>query len=100
MDWESHYKKLEQMYLSAPLQAYYEGTEISISKDSTTVSMDVRKEFFHAAQAMHGAVYFRMLDDAAYFAVSSEITDVFILTSSFNIQLYRPVNKGKLKAEF
>lgn len=87
------------MYLSAPLQEYYKGTQIEISKDFALITMDVRQEFFHAAQAMHGAVYFRMLDDAAYFAVSSGVSDVFILTSSFHTQLYRPVSKGKLRAE-
>lgn len=99
MNWKSHYKKLENLYLSAPLQAYYKNTEICISKNSAIITMPMRKEFFHAAQAMHGAVYFRMLDDAAYFAVSSRVADVFIVTSSFQTQLYRPVNKGILKAE-
>lgn len=99
MNWDLHYKKLERMYLSAPLQDYYKGTKIQITKDHAEICMNVRKEFFHAAQAMHGSVYFRMLDDAAYFAVSSQVSDVFVLTSSFHIQLYRPVSKGLLKAE-
>ena len=39
-----------------------------------------------------------MLDDAAYFAVSSVVKDCFMLTSSFNINILRPVSKGKLTA--
>ena len=99
MDWTAHYKKLENMYLSAPIQDFYKGTTICINKDMSTIAMEVRKDFFHAAQAMHGSVYFRLLDDAAYFAVSSGVKDVFIVTTSFNIQLYRPVVGGLIKAE-
>ena len=29
--------------------------------------MTVRPDFFHAAGAVHGSVYFKLLDDAAYF---------------------------------
>jgi uncharacterized protein (TIGR00369 family) len=99
MDWNTHYKKLENMYLSAPIQEFYKGSTIHIRKDISTIEMEISKDFFHAAQAMHGSVYFRMLDDAAYFAVSSGVKDVFIVTTSFNIQLYRPAASGKIKAE-
>jgi len=47
---------------------------------------------------MHGSVYFRLLDDAAFFAANSVVTDVFILTTSFYLNLYRPVKGGRLKA--
>jgi acyl-coenzyme A thioesterase PaaI-like protein len=36
------------------------------------------------------------LDDAAFFAVNSIVEDVFVLTTSFNINLLRPANKGKI----
>jgi uncharacterized protein (TIGR00369 family) len=58
----------------------------------------VRQDFFHAAQAVHGSVYFKLLDDAAYFAVGSLVEDVFVLTVSFNIYLLRPVSAGLLRA--
>ena len=37
---------------------------------------------------MHGSVYFKALDDAAYFAVSSLVTDYLLVTVSFNLHLY------------
>ncbi len=39
-----------------------------------------------------------MLDDAAYFAVNSVVTDSFVYTTSFNIQILRPVKSGKITA--
>lgn len=47
---------------------------------------------------MHGALYFKLLDDVAYFAVASVVQDVFIVTSSFQINLVRPVTGGTIKA--
>ena len=62
------------------------------------VVIPVRQDFFHAAGAAHGAVYFKALDDAAFFAVNSLVNDVFVLTVSFNIYLTRPISQGEMKA--
>jgi uncharacterized protein (TIGR00369 family) len=47
---------------------------------------------------MHGSVYFKLLDDAAFFAVNSIVEDAFVLTTSFHINLVRPANSGSIKA--
>ena len=62
------------------------------------VVIPVRQDFFHAAGAVHGSVYFKALDDAAFFAVNSLVDDVFVLTVSFNIYLTRPISQGEMKA--
>lgn len=92
-----HYRKLERMYLSAPINAYYAPT-ISISEGRAEVTIAVRPEFFHAAGAVHGAVYFKLLDDAAFFAVNSLVDDLFVVTVSFNIYLTRPLSEGEMRA--
>ena len=51
---------------------------------------------FHAAGAVHGSHYFKVLDDAAFFAVASIVPDRFILTASFNLYFERPVAEGTL----
>jgi uncharacterized protein (TIGR00369 family) len=61
--------------------------------------MEVRPELFHGANALHGSVYFKALDDAAFFAVNSLVRDCFVLTVSFNTYLLRPVTEGTLRAE-
>src|SRR5688572_28509645 len=50
----------------------------------------------HAAHAAHGAAYFKMLDDAAFFAVQSIVPDVFVLTVSFQIYFLAPVMDGEM----
>ena len=47
---------------------------------------------------MHGSVYFRALDDAAFFAANSRVTDVLVLTVSFTVHFVRPVEGGELRA--
>jgi uncharacterized protein (TIGR00369 family) len=92
-----HYRKLERMYVSAPTNAYYAPT-ISIAEGRAEVTIAVRPEFFHAAGAVHGAVYFKLLDDAAFFAANSLVDDLFLVTVSFNLYLTRPVAEGQMRA--
>jgi len=92
-----HYRKLEQMYLAAPINAFY-SPSIWISHGEAEITIPVKPEFFHAAAAVHGSVYFKLLDDAAFFAVNSLIEDYFALTASFTTYLLRPVSEGTMKA--
>jgi uncharacterized protein (TIGR00369 family) len=92
-----HCRKLERMYVSAPINAYYAPT-ISIGEGRAEVTIAVRPEFFHAAGAVHGAVYFKLLDDAAFFAANSLADDMFLVTVSFNLYLTRPVSEGQMRA--
>jgi uncharacterized protein (TIGR00369 family) len=95
----NHFEKLERMYLVANIQKLmFETTTIKISEGESEVGLTVEEKYHHAGAAMHGAVYFKLLDDAAYFAANSVIEDVFLLTSSFNINLIRPVASGKIRA--
>ncbi len=94
---EEHYRKLESMYLHAPINEYYAPT-MHISEGCAEVTIPVRPDLFHAAGAVHGAVYFKLLDDAAFFAANSLVDDVFVLTVSFNVYLTRPVSEGEMKA--
>jgi uncharacterized protein (TIGR00369 family) len=95
----NHFTKLERMYLSAPLNnQLYKGIDISISNEKAELTLKIESKFFHAANAIHGSVYFKMLDDAAFFAVNSIVKDVFVYTVSFNIQLLRPVSEGVIKS--
>lgn len=87
------------MYLSAPINnAVYTGITIEISDEKAELTLEVSDKFFHAASAIHGSVYFKMLDDAAFFAVNAIVEDVFVYTVSFNIQLLRPVSHGLITA--
>ena len=56
------------------------------------------EKLFHSARAVHGSVYFKMLDDAAFFAANSLEPDYFVLTTSFTTYLTRPVSEGRLRS--
>lgn len=94
---DEHYRKLERMYASAPVNEYYAPT-MRVSEGRAEVIMPVRPDFFHAAGAVHGLVYFKALDDAAFFAANSLVENVFMLTVSFNVYLTRPIAEGEMKA--
>ncbi|HZU32997.1 MAG TPA: PaaI family thioesterase [Candidatus Angelobacter sp.] len=94
---EEHYRKLERMYRRAPINEFFE-PEILIAQGTAEIRVEVRGRFFHAANAMHGAVYFKSLDDAAFFAVSSLVEDCFVLTSNFNLYLHAPVSAGMVRS--
>jgi len=97
MDTQEHYRRLESMYQAAPLNDYYR--PVMIVKDGAAeISIDVDKKFFHAGQAVHGSVYFKMLDDAAFFAANSLEPDFFVLTTSFTTYLTKPISSGVMKA--
>lgn len=92
-----HFRKLERMYAAAPINAFFRPT-LLVSAGSAEVRIVVRPEFHHAAGAAHGALYFKALDDATFFAASSLVPDVFVLTAHFELDLVRPVVSGELRA--
>ncbi|GMR09371.1 MAG: hypothetical protein BMS9Abin28_0189 [Anaerolineae bacterium] len=94
---QEHYRKLERMYLRARVNEYFAPT-VQIGEGKAEVGIEVRPDFFHAANAVHGYLYFKVLDDSTFFAVNSLVEDVFVLTVSFNLHFTRPVTKGVLKA--
>lgn len=96
---ETHYKKLEKMYLQSNIQAkLYPSSTIKIEEKTCTITINIEDAYHHALNAVHGSVYFKLLDDTCFFAVNSIVFDVFVLTTSFNINLIRPVQSGLIKA--
>lgn len=92
-----HYRKLENLMHSAPI-VQLTGARVHIEKGRAEIFLPVKKELHHAANALHGAMYFLALDNAAFFAVNSLVEDVFVLTTSFTLYLERPVMDGYVKA--
>lgn len=93
----THFKKLENMMHSAPM-VKLTGARASISEGEAVITLPVRQDFFHAAGALHGSLYFLALDNAAFFAVNSLVEDVFVLTASLTTYMTRPVTEGTVKA--
>jgi uncharacterized protein (TIGR00369 family) len=92
-----HFRKLERMYAAAPINHWY-APSLSVSSGRAEVRIPLRPEFHHSAGSTHGSVYFKALDDATFFAANSLVTDVFVLTASFELDLLRPVVAGVIRA--
>lgn len=98
MTHQAHFSALESMYLAAPINKEIYHPTIKVSKGEAEIEIPLSDKFHHAGHAVHGSVYFKMLDDAAYFAANSLETEVFVLTTSFTTYLTRPVKEGSLRA--
>lgn len=96
---ESHYRRLENMHHKANCNlAYYPDLRIRIGEGKAEITLPVYERYFHAAKAVHGFVYFKLLDEAAFFAANSLVEDLFVLTTDFHTNLLRPVTAGQLRA--
>lgn len=96
---QEHIRKLLHMFEHAAIQETYGHQEMSLSRGKCNIIYPVQPSFFHGAQALHGSVYFKLLDDACYFSAATLEKEYFILTVQFDISLYRPVTGGILSAE-
>jgi uncharacterized protein (TIGR00369 family) len=98
IDKTQHYRSLQNMYLAAPINQLYQPT-ITVTEGSAEICIQLQEAYYHSAGAVHGSVYFKMLDDAAFFAASSLETEFFVLTASFTTYLVRPVTTGIMRSE-
>lgn len=94
-----HWRALEGLYASAPVNSLF-SSQLTITGEGTArIAFDVDERCYHAAGAAHGTIYFKMLDDAAFYAANTLVTDKFLLTTSFNLHFSRPVKSGRVIAE-
>ncbi|MXO65642.1 hotdog domain-containing protein [Altericroceibacterium endophyticum] len=94
-----HYRALEALYTSAPINRLFE-SRIEIPENGVArIRFTVYESVFHAAGAAHGTIYFKMLDDAAFYAANTLVTDRFLLTTGFNLHFTSPVKEGEVVAE-
>ncbi len=86
------------MFHAAPIQEMLSGAAMKVEARKATYKLSIKKGYFHAAEALHGAIYFKLLDDAAYFAAASLEDTYFLLTKSYTIHFKRPVEVDQLTA--
>ncbi|MBE5074328.1 PaaI family thioesterase [Erythrobacteraceae bacterium E2-1 Yellow Sea] len=94
-----HYRALENLYASAPVNSLFKSRLEIVEQGHSRISFTIDESVFHAAGAAHGTIYFKMLDDAAFYAANSLVTDRFLLTTSFNLNFTKPVRGGDVVAE-
>lgn len=96
---QSHYRALERLYRAAPINTKFASRLELPERGRSRLIFTVSDDNYHAAGAAHGTVYFKMLDDAAFYAANTLVTDRFLLTTSFNLHFTKPVRAGEVVAE-
>jgi uncharacterized protein (TIGR00369 family) len=95
---DDHFHFLKNLYRRAPNNAYYDPAMI-LEFGKARIQIKVQEKFFHGAGSVHGSVYFKLLDDAAYFAAATQEQNFFLYTARFETKLLRPVSQGLMIAE-
>lgn len=95
----AHFRALERLYAAASINRLFPSRLTITGAGRARIDFDVTQEHFHAAGAAHGTLYFKMLDDAAFYACNALVTDRFLLTTAFNMHFTAPVRAGPVYAE-
>ena len=94
-----HYRALEELYASAPINRLFASRLEILGEGHARIRFTVDRQTHHAAGAAHGTIYFKMLDDAAFYAANAMVSDRFLLTTAFNLHFTKPVRAGDVIAE-
>jgi acyl-coenzyme A thioesterase PaaI-like protein len=95
----AHFRALESLYAHAPINRFFESSLEITSRGVARIRFTLDERHFHAGGAGHGTSYFKMLDDAAFYACNSLVSDRFLLTTAFNLLLTKPLGPGPVIAE-
>ena len=95
----AHFRALEALYAAAPINRLFASRLEITAPGVARIAFDLDESHFHAAGAAHGTSYFKMLDDAAFYAANSLVTDRFLLTTAFNLLFTKPLKAGPVIAE-
>jgi uncharacterized protein (TIGR00369 family) len=96
---DAHFRALETLYREAPINGGFASDLRIVEPGLARIRFEVDPAHFHAAGAAHGTLYFKMMDDAAFYACNSTISDRFLLTTAFNLVFSRPLKVGPVVAE-
>ena len=95
----AHFRALESLYRHAPINGRFRSELEIVEQGFARIRFEVEEHSYHAAGAAHGTLYFKMMDDAAFYACNSLVTDRFLLTTAFNLLFTRPLRAGPVVAE-
>src|SRR4029453_11763903 len=96
---EAHLRRRETLYASAPINRLFDSQIALPEAGRSEIRFTVGGDSFHAAGAAHGTLYFKMLDDAAFYAANGLVSDRFLLTTAFNLHFTKPMKIGEAVAE-
>ena len=95
---DAHFRALESLYRAAPINTKFPSDLVIEAPGRARINFVVDPTVYHAAGAAHGTTYFKLLDDAAFFAANSLVSDRYLLTTAFNLLFTRPMGLGPVTA--
>ena len=95
----AHFRALESLYRHAAINGLFQSEIEIVEAGFARIRFVVAPDTNHAAGAAHGTLYFKMMDDAAFYACNSMVSDRFLLTTAFNLVFTRPLKPGPMIAE-
>ena len=96
---QAHFRALESLYAAAPINQLFSSRLEILESGVARIHFEIDERYYHAGGAVHGTSYFKMLDDAAFYACNSLVSDRFLLTTAFNLLFTRPLKAGPAIAE-
>jgi len=85
------------MYHQAPINTSIP-SRLKVADGQAEVCLTVGTHLWHSGAGLHGSMYFKGLDDAAFFAAHSVVLDRFVLTARFEVELLAMVTDESLRA--
>ena len=80
----NHLKNLINIYNIASINKFYK-PKINLSLGKSKIEKKIKNNFFHTGGSVHGSIYFKILDDAVYFASQTQKKKYFLYTINFQI---------------
>ena len=89
---KKHFKNIINVYSNAPINQLFK-PKMKVSLGQCEIEMKISKNFHHSANSFLGSIYFKMLDDAAYFASQTHEKEFFLYTVNFEVNFIKTVSK-------
>ena len=85
-------------YLNHPMHHNMD-MKLEFKGGNATLSCAVTPSIINLVGIVHGAIYFKLMDDACFFAALSLNKSKFVATSDFNIHYLKPISEGRITAK-
>ena len=92
--------KLEEIiaeYLKHPMHNEL-NMNVELGNKSATIQLTIHESVINLVGILHGAIYFKLIDDACFFAALSARESNFVATSNMTIHYLKPASDGVLIA--
>ena len=84
-------------YLKHPMH-HNLNMNVELGNKSATIQLTIHDSIINLVGIVHGAIYFKLIDDACFFAALSAKKSNFVATSNMTIHYLTPASEGVLIA--